>query len=232
MRRLDVRTTPKAKAVLRVLADQQTNVEDYRNAFYELGVLLGKQLPPTRVGENALLVCTSEDADFLARGVLDSVLDRTPGPLSNLSLACFWQTRLTVVPAAQGRDAIDVAPIVKRYEEPSPETIDSLIVVKSIISSSCVVKHALLDVIGRKHPRNIFIVAPVILRGAQGRLRAEFPLHVSRRFQFIYFAEDDECDESGNVLPGIGGSVYDRLGLSEQGRALMPSIVAKRRQAM
>jgi hypothetical protein len=73
-------------------------------------------------------------------------------------------------------------------------------------------------------------VAPVISRGAQDSLRAEFPKKVSELFQFVYFAEDDSPDENGLVWPGIGGSVYDRLALPESGTALIPQIVMERRR--
>lgn len=87
-------------------------------------------------------------------------------------------------------------------------------------------RHALLDVIGRKQPKRILIAAPVILRGAQERLEEEFPRDISKRFRFFYFAEDDQKDTTGNVLPGIGGSVYERLGIAE---TFIPELVKERR---
>jgi hypothetical protein len=230
MRRLASWITSSAKADLGLIADHETNVTEYRDAFYRLGGLLADRLQQARLGKNILLVCTSEDADFLARGILESILDKQRGAPAKVALACFWQARFRAIQAGSGQESVDVAPIMRRYEEPTTESLDSLIIVKSIISSSCVVRHALLDVMGRKQPKKIFIAAPVILRGAPIRLRKEFPKEISRRFEFFYFAEDDEKDETGNVLPGIGGSVYERLGLTEPAR-LTPRLVIERRKA-
>jgi hypothetical protein len=231
MRRLAKWITMSAKADLCLLADRQTNVTEYRNAFYRLGSSLAERLRRARLGTDILLVCTCEDADFLARGILESIVSVQRASPIRVALACFWQARFTAMKANPGRAGFDVAPIVRRYEEPTTSSIDSLIIVKSIISSSCVVRHALLDIIGRKQPQSIFIAAPVILRGAQMRLRREFPIDVSRRFRFLYFAEDDEKDDDGNVLPGIGGSVDKRLGLEEPA-SLTPRLVIERRKAL
>lgn len=228
MRRMANNVTSSAKVDLGLLADRETSISDYRNAFYRLGGSLAERFTRARLGDNVLLVCTSEDADFLARGILESIVKRQ-APKS-VALACFWQARFTAVRPAPGREGVDVAPIVRRYEEATIESLDSLIIVKSIISSSCVVKHALLDVVGRKRPKRILIAAPVMLRGAQTRLRDEFPSSISRKFEFFYFAEDNEKDEVGNVLPGIGGSVYQRLGLMEPSK-ITPSLVIERRNA-
>jgi hypothetical protein len=228
LRRLASKVNPTAKTALGLLVDRQSSVEIYRDAFYRLGVLLGERVGRSRLGKSVMLVCTSEDADFLARGILDFITERT-SVADHVAFACFWHARLTAIEARDEQPAFDVAPVVKRYEEPSGDSIDSLIIAKSIISSSCVVRHALLDVIGRKRPKRIFIAAPVILRGAQDRLREEFPADIARRFQFFYFAEDDEKDAKGNVSPGIGGSVYERLGIAEQGLGFVPLLVRERR---
>ena len=74
------------------------------------------------------------------------------------------------------------------------------------------------------------MVAPVIARGAQDSLRAEFPKKVADLFHFVYFAEDDSPDENGMVWPGIGGSVFERLALPKTEMVLIPKIVAERRR--
>jgi hypothetical protein len=71
----------------------------------------------------------------------------------------------------------------------------------------------------------------VILRGAEQRLKDEFPEEVRRKFKFFFLAEDDEKDGSGYVSPGIGGSVCERLGITEQGLGFVPLIVKERRTA-
>jgi hypothetical protein len=47
-------------------------------------------------------------------------------------------------------------------------------------------------------------------------LMREFPEEISSKFHFITFAVDDER-EGSEVIPGIGGMVYPRLGLGDMG---------------
>jgi hypothetical protein len=229
MRRLISPISPVAMEALALLADRRTKADTYGKTFYRLGRLLAERFPEKQLGRNIMLVCTSEDADFLGRGMLDVINEWSAADPAHVAFACFWQARFPAVKSVGDDPGIDIAPVVKKYEELSDGAIDTLIVAKSIISSSCVVRHALLEVIGRKYPKRIFIAAPVILRGAQGRLKEEFPQEISRRFRFFFFAEDDQKDDHGNVLPGIGGSVYERLGIARQSQSFIPLIVKERR---
>jgi len=65
------------------------------------------------------------------------------------------------------------------------------------------------------NPAKIFIASPVLLEGAIGSLKNEFPKAISDKFQFFYFVEDSVVSADGEVIPGIGGSVYKRLGLED-----------------
>jgi len=157
------------------------------------------------------LVCTVEDADFLARGLLDVLVPHLSG--GELRLACFWNQRQKVG-APRG---ISLAPIVRRYEEPLPERVDVLVVLKSIISGACTVRTNIAELVGRISPERILVVAPVVFSGSEDTLREQFAADVSARFEFVYLAEDDERDvESGIVTPGIGGNVYSLLGFGDQ----------------
>jgi len=53
-----------------------------------------------------------------------------------------------------------------------------------------------------------------------------------RQFEFFYFAVDDERTGQGEVLPGVGGIIYDRLGFDGQDgkNSYTPEIVKQRRQ--
>jgi hypothetical protein len=51
---------------------------------------------------------------------------------------------------------------------------------------------------------------------AQESLCSEFPPHISNKFRFVFFAVDEDRTESGNVVPGIGGQVYQLLGMDDQ----------------
>ena len=195
---------------LDALADKTTGVEAYRNAFEVLGIELGRVLAK-KVGdvpaEETMLVCASEDADWLAKGV------EIGFGKGELPVSIYWSTRNTVYQSDNG-EKIEISPIVKAYEEPITKC-RLLVIVKSIISSSCVVKTQLTRLIDRVHPERIVIMAPVIYKDAQPNLLKEFPEEISNKFYFLQFAVDE--DRQGNeVIPGIGGMVYPRLGLGDQ----------------
>lgn len=195
---------------LDVLADKTTSVEAYRNAFETLGVELGHALAQQVCdvpAEEIMLVCASEDADWLAKGVENGL------GKGKLPVSVYWSTRNTVYQSENG-EKIEISPIVKAYEEPITKC-RLLVIVKSIISSSCVVKTQLTRLIDRVHPERIVIMAPVIYKDAQPNLLKEFPEEISNKFYFLQFAVDE--DRQGNeVIPGIGGMVYPRLGLGDQ----------------
>lgn len=61
--------------LMHILSNPSTSIEIYRNTFYKLGKALGALLDEkkhSRYG-NTMLACASEDADWLAQGVLSSI---------------------------------------------------------------------------------------------------------------------------------------------------------------
>jgi hypothetical protein len=210
---------------LDVLASKKSSPADYQASMKALGSQLGFEITKF-VGRNrqGLLICTPEDADFVAAGLLESLRSH----VKRLNFACFWHRRAHPDLNPRNKLSFDVAPVVKRYEEPTRKSLDFIVVVKSIISSGCVVRHNVLDIIDRKEPAEIFVAAPVIYKDADKCLKAEFPASISRKFHFVYFAEDSKRDAHGIVSPGIGGDVYKRLGLSKE-RQSVPEIVKRRR---
>jgi hypothetical protein len=209
---------------LDALADRRTAVPDYQAAMLALGQELGAGIlgrvhsPDAKI----YLACTAEDADFLATGILESLEAKGFNP----NLACFWNQRTIPFEVSD----IQIAPIIKKYKEPFDGQIDILIVVKSIISGACVVKTNLKNLVQDITPEVIMIAAPVIYAGAEERLKDEFDRSVYEKFDFLYFAKDDERKADGEVVPGIGGMVYDRLGFDDQDdkNRYMPRIVEKR----
>lgn len=69
-----------------------------------------------------------------------------------------------------------------------------------------------------------------MFKGAEENLRNEFPSSISSKFQFIYLVTDDEQNEQGEVVPGIGGMVYQRLGLGDNTNKnkYIPSLIRKK----
>jgi hypothetical protein len=211
--------------LLSVLADKLSPVEEYRRAMYELGRHLGqnacKEIDLRH--PKVLVVGTVEDADFLARGVLDAFA----AAFDHVSFACFWNDRVEPF----GLDEFQSTPIIRRYEEPTPEAVDILVIVKSIISGACVVKTNLMDVIDRKSPQQIYVLAPVMHVSVEKKLRKEFSAEVTGKFRFVTLAIDDHKTSNGEVVPGIGGEVYSRLGFDGRSgkNGITPTIVKERR---
>ena len=195
------------KASLEALADKTTGVEEYRKAFRVLGEELGKILAheyKATPAAKTMLVCASEDADWLATGV-ESGFDK-----GELKKSVYWSSREVVYTNEDG-SKVEISPIEKAYEEPIDDC-QLLVIVKSIISTSCVVKTQLTRLIGKISPRQIAILAPVMYKDGIPNLMREFPEEINRKFHFVTFAIDDERRGS-EVVPGIGGMVYSRLGL-------------------
>ena len=191
---------------LQALSKPGISVGDYKNAFYQIGSALGDLLNK-RVDNNygnTMLACASEDADWLASGVIDSISQK------NVSLAVFWNERVTL----NQKTKLEYSPIIKSYIEPI-ENCKTLILVKSIISTSCVVKFQLLHLINKVNPEKILILAPVMYKNAKESLMREFPDYINNKFQFFTFAIDTERSQSGEVIPGVGGMVYPKLGLGD-----------------
>lgn len=203
------------------LSDPAVSVEDYRNSFYQLGKVLGELL--NQKSENdygeTMVACASEDADWLAKGVLESLF-RT-----KVSLAVFWNERLYLDEKKQ----LEYSPIVKSYIEPI-QNCQTLILIKSIISTSCVVKTQLTRLVNEINPQVIYIVSPVMYKDAEKNLQHDFPESIHSKFHFVTFAIDTERDSQGRVLPGVGGMVYPKLGLGDthEKNKYIPDIVKER----
>lgn len=215
------------KSLLDILIDPNTQSQEYANTFYQLGGALSDIIrdsqflsPQTQV----TLACSSEDADWLSKGILD----RLEKHVSKINLAVFWNIRSN----AFENNKLAISPIIKTYIE-SLENVDILIICKSIINTSCVVRTNLTYLIERITPKKIFIVSPVLFKNAIPSLENEFPKSITDKFNFFYLAEDSEVTESGEVIPGIGGSVYRRLGLEDSMKKnkYIPVIVKQRREA-
>lgn len=194
----------------------------YREAMHTLGRDLGREVDrhlPAK-GE-VIVVCTVEDADFLTRGLLEEI----ETPSRRAALVCFWNERKHI-----GKQ--EVAPIIARYEEPIvANKVTALIVLKSIISGSCVVRTNLTEMLDRfKRAVPIYVVAPVLHDDAMTKLEREFSAAVVKRMTPIWCARDSDREADGTVVPGIGGTVYELLGLGteEQKNRVRPRILTSR----
>lgn len=210
------------KQLLSRLIDPLLNATHYAKTLYSLGYAFGPILQERFKASNAVtLACTVEDADYLAKGMIDYLEQHN----SRVFLNVFWNKRFKP-------GGISVAPIVKQYQDRESKSTDTLIIIKSIISSSCVVRTNLTRHIEAFVPQQILVVAPVLMKGSLEKLAGEFDKQISNRFEYIYFAEDDEKTKDGIIIPGIGGDIYKRLGFLNQNdkNRYIPTIVKERRQ--
>jgi hypothetical protein len=205
-----------------------TNVPEYRECMRLLGhAFTDLQQLNLQSITRLMLICTNEDADFLARGVIEALESKFD---IEVRLACFWNERLKRIGTDPG-NVLDIAPSFRRYIEPGE--VDAVLIVKSIISSACVVRANLSALLGAVQPKRILIFAPVVLAGATLKLREDFPEEIADQFEVYFFAEDNQKDGE-TVIPGIGGQVYQRLGLGDgnEKNKYTPAIVKQRRKQL
>ena len=215
-----------AGEALAVLQDKNTGASAYRQAMRRLGGLLAGAVARDTVlrGARVCLAMTVEDADFLGAGALE-VFERAG---ADVSVACFWNDRAN----AFGVEWADMAPITQEYVE-SLDHIEHLVVLKSIISGSCVVRSNLEHLFDKFEPAHVHVAAPVMLDGADERLERDFSKRLSDRFRYWTFEIDTRKDAEGNVYPGVGGEVYERLGIGDKvsKNAIVPDLIRRRATA-
>jgi hypothetical protein len=182
--------------------------EVYQQAMYKLGSFLADELiPKLDKNRSYCLASTAEDVDYLAKGLLDSISNH----VSKVSLACFWNNHHSPV---DGKAS--TAPILKQYFDKSVLESDDIIIVKSVMSGSCVVKTNLTELINKMTPGAVYIASPVAHVNAEAKLKQEFISEISNKFVFTFLAKDEERSNDGEVIPGIGGNVYQLLGFKSQ----------------
>jgi|TARA_R110001583_G_scaffold59932_6_gene178405 hypothetical protein len=209
-----------AKTLLTSLLESNIPAKKYQKNMYDIGVHLGNKLKNTLdKNKTFCIVSTAEDADFLAKGILESLEKDIPA----IYLTCFWNDRISV-------NGSNVAPIYNKYFESGYKKSDELIVVKSIISGSCVVKTNVTALIDTITPKAIHVVSPVMHVDSDAKLEKEFPLSISKLFKYIFLAKDSEFLKNGEMVPGIGGSIYEKLGFKNQQdkNTFIPEIVKRK----
>lgn len=122
----------------------------YRQVMTGLGQELGPAVVPQLPSrDGVVLICTNEDDDFLARGLLETLKAAN----CQVSLACFWNDRVHL---GWGEDR---APILRRYVEPMQRPT-TFLVLKSIISGSCVIGTNISELVYTEQPTHIFVLSP------------------------------------------------------------------------
>ena len=214
-----------ARQLVDEIADISIDVPRYREVMVAMGRKLAAQMIksfPADDTNDICVVCTVEDADYLAKGVVDALSDA--GMESRVKLLCLWNEKVR-------EEGVSLSPVMKQYKENATTKKVDYVIVKSIISGACVVKTNLTRALSSKNFSSIFVASPVMRAGAKGRLEQEFPLEIARHFTYFSLAVDSG-GSGENVQPGIGGSVYQRLGLGDEKtkNKIVPSIVKARRE--
>jgi hypothetical protein len=210
----------KAKNLLNMLTDEKISTAGYRDAMFNIGLHLGNiLLESIDIQKKYCVVATVEDADFLAKGIIEAISKKVAG----VYLACLWNERTIV-------NGQSIAPIYNKFFDKEYETADELIVVKSIIAGSCVVKTNITALYSTVKPSIIHVVAPVMHASSEEKLEKEFSSAISKLFKYTFLAKDSCKTEDGNIFPGIGGNVYTKLGFKSQSykNSTIPDIVADR----
>lgn len=227
-RRIESWVPPEGRTLLDELLSAVGDPTRYRAAMVGLGrVLAGRVLTTLSPSARIAVVCTAEDADFLARGFIEVATSRLQGT-GQLALVCFWNDRQRLP------GALDIAPILRRYVEPIDAPLDAMIVLKSIVADGCTVKTNLQELLATARPTRVVVVSPVILKGSTDRVLEDFDPRTAARFEFVVLAEDDARTKEGWVDPGIGGEVYRLLGLGSKAEAnrYRPELVDERRELL
>jgi hypothetical protein len=215
---------PGGRKLVDELPDLVNDIAGYREHMRQIGSHLVRAIEDGlhSASSEICVVCTVEDADFLARGVIERL--ESIGLGNRIRLLCLWNENIR-------EPGIRLSPIIKQYKEDFERRDPIFIIVKSIVSGACVVKTNLSRALSQANPQRIYVIAPVIYEGAEKRLESEFPSSISSKFQFVWFACDKE-KQGDLVIPGIGGSVYELLGFrdSEEKNKYIPTIVKERRK--
>ncbi|KPY57620.1 hypothetical protein [Pseudomonas amygdali] len=205
---------PARKALAALLAARD-DPSAYGRTMHDLGGMLGAYvaaaIPPS---ETCLLASTAEDADYLTKGIYDTLkADHL------IKAAVFWNNHYNVAGGS-------IAPVVHKFLEPGYETSNTLVIAKAVISGSCVVRTNILELIEQIDVEKIYIVSPVMHEESEQALREEFSAAVADKFVFVYFVKDS-LKEEGVIVPGIGGEIYGLLGLADQPARMgfMPQLV-------
>jgi hypothetical protein len=186
----------------------KSSPEVYQQTMYELGLHLAEELvPKLDKHKSYCLASTAEDTDYLAKGLLDGIHNF----VNKVSIACFWNDHHIPV-----KGQASTAPIIKKFIDTSALESDDIIIVKSVMSGSCVVKTNLSELIRKMTPSIVYIASPVAHVKAEEKLKMEFSSDISDKFDFTFLAKDEKRDANGEVIPGIGGNVYHLLGFENQ----------------
>ncbi len=210
------------RELIEVLTNEATDPTSYRKVMHELGLalsaVLAKALATGASPKEVCLACTVEDADYLARGLLEGLEQHRPE--LEIRFSCFWN-KPSIDPYEF--DDLDIAPIIKSYKEPAKKEC-ALVIVKSIISGGCVVATNITNLISDLEPTQIIIAAPIMLVESADHLQRHFGPELARRFEYIKFAIDTER--------GSGPSVYKRYGWTDASdkNKTVPDLVRSRRR--
>ncbi len=129
---------------LQRLLDATSEPSAYQAAMVSLGGVLGQELVIALAdARHVLLICTVEDADFLACGLIEQI---EPQCDAQFHVTCFWNERINLSDA-------ELAPIINRYDEPIVwDELDAVIIVKSTVCDQGVVAVRLSSCTARQLP--------------------------------------------------------------------------------
>lgn len=206
---------------LDMLLDKAAASRGYRTAMYALGKALGLVFCKYQtVADRSVYIGTpAEDADYLARGMIDTLVDAG----AEVRFACYW-----TAPRKDGPLAFTKAPLITReYKDPFPEYIDHLIAIRSSIARAYTAKFSLDYFADDANYCRSHIIAPVMWSSAWHDITENSNLDKQAPMVWTFALDEDEGDD---LNAGVGGDVYRRLelGPDDMRHALLPTIVHER----
>ena len=85
------------------------------------------------------------------------------------------------------------------------------------------------NLISDLNPKEIYVIAPVMLAGSEARIQEHFPSSMVRKFNYLRFAVVSGADEAG-----VGEAEHKRYGLGDEREKnlIIPEIVRVRREKL
>lgn len=191
------------------LNDRSLAPDDYGRTLHDLGTVMGELMARHLVlkGKSVFLTVTVEEMDNLGAGMIEA-LSRSG---ANVRVACLWLHRSVVLTPKP----IEVARIIQEYVDERPHKVDHLIVLESIIASSCGVRTSIMRLLSDIAPGSIHVVSAIMAREAGEQLEQELSGKMAGPLDYWTLAIDAPQNELRDILRE-GGNPYERLGFKHQ----------------
>lgn len=209
--------------LLHRLDDSSLAPDAYGEILHDLGAGMGELMARhlDLKGKSVFLTVTVEEMDNLGAGMIEA-LSRSG---ANVRVACLWLHRSVVLTP----EPIEIARIIQQYVDERPHKVDHLIVLESIIASSCGVRTSIMRMLSDIAPGKIHVVSTIMAHEARSQLERELSGKTMGLLDYWTLAMDASRHDLRDILKE-GGNPYERLGFKNQDdkNFHMPEFIAER----